>query len=217
MKLPFTSEEFLTVFENYNQAIFPAQVFLYLLAALMVYLSVRKEEWTDKAISGILSFFWLWMGITYHIAFFATINKVAYFFGALFIMQGGFFLWKGVFQNKLVFYLTKDRYSFVGAVLMLFALIVYPIIGYALGHIYPASPTFGLPCPTTIFTFGMFLTLNNKYPKIIVFIPLLWAIIGFSAAFALGIKEDISLLVAALLTAGFLIIKHKKNYRTIKV
>ncbi|WP_414541485.1 DUF6064 family protein [Nostoc sp. CCY0012] len=29
---------------------------------------------------------------------------------------------------------------------------MYPLIGYALGRIFPTSPTFGVPCPTTIFT-----------------------------------------------------------------
>ncbi len=69
MKLPFTSEGFLTVFENYNQAVFPMQVVLYLLAALVVYLSARKEAWTDNVISGILTFFWLGMGIANHLVF----------------------------------------------------------------------------------------------------------------------------------------------------
>jgi len=134
MKLPFTSEEFLTVFENYNEAVFPMQI-LYLLAALAIYLSARKEAWADKVISGILSFFWLWMGIAYHMAFFTTINTAAYFFGALFILQGGFFLWRGVFQNKLTFQIKKDMYGLVGIVLMVFALIIYPTVSFFVGHV----------------------------------------------------------------------------------
>lgn len=209
MKLPFTSEEFLKVFEAYNQAIFPIQLILYLLALLIIYLCVKKKNWSDKAISVILSFLWIWMGIVYHIIFFTAINKAAYFFGALFIFQGSLFLWKGVYQNKLKFNLTKNIYGFAGMALMVFALIIYPTIGYALGHIFPASPTFGLPCPTTIFTFGLLLTLNGKYPKVILIIPFIWAIIGFSAALSLGIKEDISLLVSAIITLLMLIRRNR--------
>lgn len=217
MKLPFTSEEFLKVFEAYNQAVFPIQLILYLLALQIIYLCVKKENWSDKAISVMLSSLWIWMGIVYHIIFFTAINKAAYFFGALFILQGSLFLWKGVYQNKLKFNLTKNIYGFAGMALMVFALIIYPTIGYALGHIYPSSPTFGLPCPTTIFTFGMLLILNGKYPKVILIIPFIWAIIGFSAALSLGIKEDISLLVSAIITLLMLIRRNRKLTHKIKV
>ena len=210
MKLPFTTEEFLKVFETYNQAVFPMQLILYLLAILMIYLCVKKKSWSDKTISAMLSFLWLWMGMVYHIIFFTAINKAAYFFGALFILQGGLFIWKGVVQNKLKFNFTKNMYGLVGIVLMVFALIIYPIIGYAFGHVYPVSPTFGLPCPTTLFTFGMLLLLNGKYPKLILIIPFIWAIIGFSAALSLGIKEDISLLISAIIVLGLLIGRNRK-------
>jgi len=209
MKLPFTQKEFLTVFENYNEAIFPMQIILYLLALFIIYLLIKKKPWSNKVISAILSFFWIWMGIVYHILFFATINKAAYFFGTLFILHGGIFLWKGVHQKKLRFSIVKNTYGFVGLILMVFALIIYPTISYSLGHVYPTSPTFGLPCPTTIFTFGMFLILDGKYPKAILIIPFIWAIIGFSAAFSLGITEDVSLLVAAIVTLWLVLVKHK--------
>lgn len=211
MKLPFTPEEFLKVFEIYNQTVFPMQVVLYLLALFIIYLSINKKKWSNKAISTVLSILWLWMGLVYHILFFTSINKVAYFFGILFILQGGLFLWNGVYHDKLEFKLTKSINGFVGVVLMAFALIIYPVIGYYLGHQYPASPTFGLPCPTTIFTFGMLLTLQDKYSKMIYVIPFIWAVIGSSAALSLGIKEDISLMVSGLIVITVLIIKNRKS------
>jgi hypothetical protein len=217
MKLPFTFEEFLTVFENYNLAVFPMQLILYLLALVVIYMAVRKEVWADRAISGILSFFWIWMGSVYHIVFFAPVNKAAYFFGILFVLQGILFAWKGIFQDNLRFQLAKNSYGIVGATLLLFALIVYPVLGYFLGHQYPAAPTFGLPCPTTIFTLGMFLLLDEKYPKAILIVPFIWATIGFSAALTLGMIEDFSLPTAAFVTLGMIVMKHLKNHgRTTK-
>jgi hypothetical protein len=56
---------------------------------------------------------------------------------------------------------------------------------------------------------------TKKIPAYIIGIPLIWAIIGFTAALNLGIKEDIGLLVAALL-ASSLIIKEKVKERKIK-
>lgn len=92
---------------------------------------------------------------------------------------------------------------------MLFGPIVYPIMGQFLGHNYPNTPTFGLPCPTTIFTIGALL-LANRPPKYIAIIPLLWSAIGFSAAISLGVKEDVSLLISGLIGLNAIIIKHAK-------
>jgi hypothetical protein len=210
MKLPFTSEDFLKVFEMYNQAIFPVQIVFNLLALLAIYAIVVGKQWTDKVVCAFLSFLWIWMGIMYHIVFFTAINKAAYLFGTLFIVEGCLILWQGVFRNKLSFHLSKNTYGILGFFLMLFALLIYPVLSYSLGHVYPANPTFGLPCPTTIFTFGVFLTTRKRIPMITLLIPILWALIGFSAAFSLGIKEDIALLLSGLIAFRLLIKRNKE-------
>ena len=86
---------------------------------------------------------------------------------------------------------------------MAYALFIYPIIGLNLGHVYPAAPSFGVPCPTTIFTFGVLLWAANV-PRYLLFIPGLWSIIGFSAALTMGIREDIGLFVAAIIAVSIL-------------
>ncbi len=210
MKLPFTSEEFLNVFAEYNRTVFPMQVVLFLLALAAIYVLFKKASWADMAITSILAFFWIWMGLVYHILFFSSINKAAYLFGTFFIVEGALFLWNGVYRKKLSFHFKWNVNGIAGAVLMVFALLLYPVLGYGLGHVYPTDPTFGLPCPTTIFTFGIFLLAKKKLPFTIFIIPFVWALIGFSAAFSLGIIQDVSLLISALTTLG-LLLKERKN------
>lgn len=209
MKPPFTVEQFLEVFKNYNETVFPMQIIFYLISTVAIYLVIRPNLISDKIISIILSFFWLWMGIAYHLIFFSTINKAAYLFGGLFITQGILFLVFGVFQNKFSFNFNKDKYGITGISLIIIALVIYPIAGYFFGHIYPSSPTFGLPCPTTIFTFGFLLFNIKKCPVTIIIIPFVWAIIGFTAAIEFGVFEDIGLLVASLITTSLLIYRNK--------
>lgn len=146
----------------------------------------------------------------YHLLFFSTINKAAYAFGFAFIIQALLFAWYGIIRKKLFFEMHWNRYNITGWILIVFALMVYPIIGYALGHRYPVAPTFGLPCPTTIFTFGMLLLLNRKCPGILLIIPLLWSIIGVGAAIAMGVYEDVGLLVSGL-SAVTLILMHNRK------
>jgi hypothetical protein len=209
--MPFTVEQFLEVFKNYNVAVFPMQIVFYLISAVAIYLALKPNRISDKTISIIVAMLWLWMGIVYHIIFFTTINKAAYLFGLLFIMQGILFLIFGVFQNQFSFQFQKNKYGITGLILIGFALIIYPVSGYFLGHIYPSSPTFGLPCPTTIFTFGfLLLTINKKCPVAILIIPFIWSLIGFTAAFQFGIFEDTALLIAGLVAVSLIMYRNKK-------
>ncbi len=89
---------------------------------------------------------------------------------------------------------------------MFYALIIYPMLSYFNGHIFPASPTFGLPCPTTIFTFGILLWTSQRVPIFLLIIPFLWSLVGGSAAFLLGILEDTGLPIAGML-AVFLLVR----------
>ena len=198
MQIPFSLADFLNVFKNYNQSIFPLQIVFYFAAFLCIYLLFTGNKNLNKIISAVLSFFWLWMGIVYHLIFFSTINRAAYIFGSLFVIQGILFGIWGFAKSSLSFEYRKNASNYTGIILLLYALIIYPVLGYSLGHQYPYSPTFGLPCPTTIFTFGLLLFVNKKIPVFLLIIPLLWSVIGFGAALNLFIYEDIGLLIASL-------------------
>lgn len=196
MKLPFTLEQFLDVFRQYNVSVWPAQVLLIVLALAATYFSIFNKSYSNKIIVSILAFLWLWMGVVYHLIFFSSINKAAIIFGALFIIHGLLLFYFGIIKDKLKFQFSLNKYGITGIVLTTFALVVYPLLGYWLAHVYPLSPTFGLPCPTTIFTFGILLFSSSRIPFIVIIIPAIWSIIGFSAAVSLGMKEDTGLLIA---------------------
>ncbi len=209
MKIPFTIEQFLSVFGDYNTSIWPMQIVLYFVAIAGVTLIPITKKYTDKIISGILVFLWFWMGLVYHLLYFSTINKAAYVFGVLFILQSLLFLFLGVVKGKLKFEFEANSYGIIGILFIFYALIIYPILGYFFGHIYPETPTFGAPCPTIIFTFGLLLLVPLNIPKYLLIIPLVWSLIGFSAAANLLIKEDFGLVVAGIVGTILILIKNK--------
>ena len=209
MKLPFTLEQFLDVFRQYNISVWPVQALLIVLALLATYFSIFRKSYSDKIIVSILAFLWLWMGIAYHFIYFTSINKAAILFGSLFITQALLLCYFGTIKGKLKFQFSVNGYRIAGMTLIIFALIVYPLLGYWLGHVYPSSPTFGLPCPTTIFTFGVLLFSSSRIPFIIIIIPAIWSLIGFSAAVSLSMKEDVSLLIAGFVSTIMIIHKNK--------
>jgi hypothetical protein len=209
MNLPFTVDQFLSVFEQYHQAVWPMPIVMNLLGLVAVFLAFKQYTFSNRLIVATLAFFWLWIGIVYHLVFFSVINPVAYAFGALNIIQGILFLFFGVFYKRMSFRFKPNAYCNIGALLILYAMVIYPLLGYSFGHTYPKAPTFGLPCPTTIFTFGLLLWTDIKVPRGVLIIPFLWSVIGFSAALKLGVFEDIGLLVAGIVGTVLIVFRDK--------
>ena len=136
-----------------------------------------------------------WLPPGYHWAFFAAINPAAWAFGAVSIAGAVALAWHGVIRHRIRIDAAPGARGILGWGLIGFALLVYPMLGLWAGHAYPATPTFGLPCPTTLFTVGVLL-LTTGTPRAVYIAPLLWTIVGASAAFLLGVHQDLSLLVA---------------------
>jgi hypothetical protein len=209
MKLPFTSEDFFRIFKEYNLAIYPSQFILLGLALLAIIVIARRWRTSGQIVFGALAILWLWMGVVYHWMHFAQVNKAAYVFGAGFVAQGLLFLYEAL-AKKRAFAIKRDARSIAGLMLIAYALLIYPVLGYIAGHGYPYSPTFGLPCPTTIFTFGICLLATDRLPRYLFAVPILWALIGSSAAFGLGVYEDIGLLIAAVITIVSVLAQNKR-------
>ena len=105
----------------------------------------------------------------------------AWLFGALFLGAAALFLWS-TWKGRLRFDPPRGIAGIASAVLLLYALIGYPLLGWAMGHTYPRVPTFGLPCPTTTFTLGLLLLARRPVPKAVLVVPMAWSIIGSFAA-----------------------------------
>jgi len=197
MKTPFTAEQFFGVFADYNAAVWPAQI-IWIALAVAVVIAARMGRGSHWIFAGV-GLAWIWMAFAYHVAFFARINGAAYGFAAIFVIEAALVLWYGFADDTLLINRAPDRLSrIVGWMLVLYALIGYPLIGYAMGQRYPAMPTFGLPCPTTIFTLGIFAWALPAVPWKVLVVPVLWAIIGTSAAITMKVPEDYGLPIAAL-------------------
>jgi hypothetical protein len=206
--LPFTEGQFLGVFAKYNAALWPAAFAAFLLGALAVYCLLRRPNASGRVISACLAAMWIWTGGAYHWIFFSPINSAAYLFGALFIIQGlAFLIWGGLLRY-MTFELRPDAASFTGMGFIVYSAIVYPIIGLSSGFELAELPAFGVtPCPVTIFTFGVLLLAKPPAPLLLLTIPLLWSMIGGSAAFLLGVPQDWLLLGSGLVTLSLAIMR----------
>lgn len=198
MKLPFSQPQFFEVFAAYNQSVWPAQYLLLLAAVAVVVLVVRALHRAGIFAAATLAILWAWMGMAYHLLFFWSINPVAPAFAVLSLAAAAAFAWLGCVRRGLSFAAGWSPQKVIGLALIAVALVGYPLAGEMLGHRYPAVPTFGLPCPTTIFTFGVLLMATPTLSRLQVIAPMLWALVGTTAAFALGVVQDLTLIAAVM-------------------
>jgi hypothetical protein len=214
MEIPFTVEQFFDVFGTYNVAIWPSQVLAYVLGIVALALAVREGNLSARIVSGILGFFWIWMGVFYRILFFRVINLSAWIFGIFYILQGLLFLLVGTIFGRLAFRFNLKPLPIIGGCFILYAMVFYPLLGVSFGHSYPRAPMFGVaPCPTTIFTFGILLWAAKSVPAYLLVIPLLWSFLGMSAAVNLWVPQDYGLVVAGVLGTALILIQNRKTKR----
>ncbi len=198
MELPFSHDAFLDVFGAYNTLLWPAVVLLWATTAGVVIRWFRTGRLNGRTLFALLAVHWAWSGIAYHWFFFHGINRAAAVFAVLFVLQAAAFAWLAIMSRGHVLMNGSPR-GLVGGALVLYGL-VYPLIGLALGLEFPRLPLFAVPCPTTLVTAG-FLVTSVDVPPWVNVLPILWAVIGSSAAFVLGIRADLALVVAGAMLA----------------
>jgi hypothetical protein len=153
--------------------------------------------------------------LAYHLAFFSRISTAAYGFAALSAAGAAVFVWQGVIRRRLAFRWVPGLKAMAGVVLIAFALVLYPVWYAYAGHPDPATPTFGLPCPTTIFTIGVLCIAVPPTPRSPLVVPLLWCLVGAQAAFLMGVQPDLGLIAAAVVDMGLLATAGQRR-RTLK-
>ena len=203
MTLPFTPDQFFGIFAEYNRAFWPIVVVWWFVTLTALGLVWRQPEQWSRALSLLLGSLWLWNAGAYHAFLFARINPAAWIFATLFAVQALLFL-RAAMQRPPIYASSSGVRQGVGVLLAAYSL-AYPILTMAMGHDYPATPTFALPCPTVILTIGLLLTLRGRLPWSLTLIPMVWGFIGGSAAVLLQVQSDYVLLAGGALLLAVVI------------
>ena len=201
MQLPFTKEQFFDLLAAYNAGLWPALLALWIASVLVCVLLLSSRRPPDRWISALLAAHWAWSAMAYHVGFFTRINQAAWGFAALFLLQAAVFFWAGVVHGRLSFAPWRNAWAPVAWGLVAYSL-VYPVINAAQHLSVSRIPTFGVPCPTMIFTAGMLMLATPRSWRLSI-VPVIWSLIGGSAAFLLGVHADYALPLAGIALAIF--------------
>lgn len=143
----------------------------------------------------------------------AEINPLAKGFAAFFVLQSILFAVCVLVPSDLRFEMRRNFRSAAALSFIVYALLIYELLGCWAGHGLMAGPLFGVaPCPTTIFTIGMLLLARGGWVVWLSIIPLLWSLVGLAAALQLGIPEDLGLPVAGFGLVSALIIEKFRTW-----
>lgn len=210
--LPFTADVLFASFAQYNRGLWPAQVLACVLALSVILLAVQPVRLGDRVIGALLAIAWLWTGVGYHYLHFQTLNFAAPVYAALFVIQGGLFVWGAAPRSGPSFRFRPDRFGWAGLTLAIVALVAWPVADVLTGHSWRSVRLVGLaPAPTTVFTFGLLLLIDGRTPVRLAIIPLLWTLVAGATAWVLSIAHDLALPVVGLVGFGMILWKNQRQ------
>lgn len=196
------ADPLLELFSRYNPAIWPVQPIAWIAAVAAVGLIAwRPSPTTDRLVTGLLAITWLFIGVVFQGIWVRELDPtLSVVYAVLFLVQAALFAIIGLRGDRVAYRFARTPAGVLGATMMAYALVVYPLLGMAFGHPYPEAPLFGAaPCPTTIFTFGLFLLVRPPFPQVLLAIPFFWAAVATPAAVSRGVLEDVGLLLAGVI------------------
>lgn len=213
MQLPFTREAFFDLFAAYNAALWPLVITLWLASLLAALWLASSRRPRDRWISGLLAVHWAWTAVAYHVVFFTRINPAAWLFATIFLLEAALFFWLGVIRGRLSFTSSRSAWTPIGWLCIAYGLL-YPGMNAVEHGSIVKVPTFGLPCPTTVFTVGLLL-LATPRTRALAIVPIVWSVIGGSAAVLFGVTVDYGLLLAGALLTLFELQKPEPSSGTV--
>jgi len=208
------SEGFYQIFASYNTTYLPVLgIFWVLLLISTVLVLVRPNRRTNTLIKVLLAVGFLWSGVVFF-PFYMTMIAVP---GALTSLGVGILFAIDALRSRIAICLPKQGWlRYVTIILVVWALGLYSLTGYTLGHPYPQGPLPVAPCPMTILSIALISTSmdtlqKDRWPFTLLFVLLIWwgFFSGLGAPFLYGFYTDLTLFLTGLYGL-FMLARHWK-------
>lgn len=170
----------------YNDATFIVQVIMAIVAiVLLLYIFTKPSTRANILMKIFLSFAFAWNALVYFMIY-ADPSPFSYFGAVLFIIISILFACD-IFTKKIEFGFPQLHHIKYLTIIFIFLVFLYPLIGYALGHVYPETCTPMMPCPLTVFAITLVVAAIPKVDKKVFVALLPWALLGLPKC--LGVSE----------------------------
>jgi hypothetical protein len=182
----------------YNEATWPLQAVMIVIALVLTYRGFAKPSpKTDVWMKAFLSFAFAWDGVVFFLIFLR--NPLSMVTGVpLFIIVSILFA-VDIFTKRTQFRLPEAKWMKVLTIVWISLVVLYPLIGWSLGHTYPKTLLPLFPCPLTVFAIALVAAAAPRVDKKVFAFLLPWALMGLPKCFgALDCYEDCILFVSGV-------------------
>jgi hypothetical protein len=204
--LLFSPRVYYRLIERHNLAVWPVHIGAALLALLLVRLIAKPGRGSDRLVGVSLGATWVWVAWSFLWHRYAQINWAATYVAPMYALEGLLFLWVGCARGGLSFAPERSRPSAAGLVLLLVALLGYPLIAPAVGRNWLAAEMFAVvPDPTAATTVAILALSSARNRALLMAIPCLWCFIAGATLWTMGSPDFVAaplIVLAALVVAG---------------
>jgi len=198
--LLFSAQTYYRLFELYNLEWWPLHILALALGAAVLLLGRRGGERAGRAIAVILALCWLWVAWGFYWQRYASINLAAAYFAWAWGVQALLLLWLGGVRGRLASAPASRLQWRTGRVLLIFALLLFPLIAPLLGRSWTQAELFGMaPDPTALATLGVLLYAGARPAWALFPIPVAWCLISGITLWAMDAPDFAVVPLAALL------------------
>ena len=193
---PYDRQSWFNLLAGYHRAIWPLHLLALPMLLALPLLVMGHDKVGIKQTTAVrltlasLGLSWLWCGGVFHMQYFSSLNWAAQWFGILFMIQGGLLLLAAGLLRTVQWVGMPSWRGWLGVIVLLVALLVYPLSGLLEGRTLLQLEVFPLlPAPVMLITVAVLILLNSGFRHVLVIIPLLWGVISAAFAATLGLVE----------------------------
>ena len=186
---------FWNVIADYNKHTFFIQIILFAFIVLSLLLAyIRKLYFLPKIAFGTNCIF---IGIIFFL-YYGTEPIQTFFAAPLFITSGLLFMYEAIKNRSDVL----QKPNLVTSMLLVIVLL-YPLISYLLGNVYPATVLLIMPCPMVSLCI-LFHSCYTKRNRLLMILLILWGLTGIKSLF-FHVYEDLILLTCGIYGIYFMV------------
>ena len=203
--LMFSPRVYYRLLEQYNGALWPAQLLTVGLGLAMLYLLLRRAGGTRRLMLAILGVLWIWVAWGFLWERYATINWPVAYVAPFFALQGLMLIAAGA---RLRIPAPRTPASLAGVALFAAALVLYPALAPFMGRTWLAAEIFGLaPDPTALATLALLALADgwSRWPLMIV--PVIWCALSAATLSTLGSGDYFVPVAGALAAIAIALVK----------
>jgi len=212
MDLQNLSRAFLKTMVDYNQATYPAQIFIFTVGLILTVLLYRKPgRITRIAMKAYLFFCFSWISMVFFIMHGSSELRKEFSAGLFGLIAICFLI--DIFIDKMKF--ERNRTYDKGVFIFYTLFLAYPLVSLLLGREFLELVNWLMPCPLTVFTITLLISFMSKANYPVYALLIIWALTGAPKSILFDVPEDIILGLSGLYAIVVLVV-HKKHSRKIE-